>query len=356
MDNKKITILGVITLLVVMIAVLIAQRRESATSDGAYGKAYFPGLDQRLNDVAAVEIVQGPTKITLQRDGEVWRVKEKGGYAADFDMLQPLVLSVANLQRVEAKTSKPEQYEKIGVSDPSAAEAEHPGITLKDGKNTVMAALVVGIARDSDDGTKKLLYVRTLDNPQAWLVEGSVAVITDAAAWIRKSKVLDIYRSRIKSISVALPEGDRYLLTRDTPDAKAFRYLPPPRNAKIRSFARIDDMTAALENVVPDDALVAGSFEFSGKSSAIIEYKTFDGLVIKAMMIKHDELWYVKYEVKQEAEMVAGVAPTGDVADKIKLEAETLARDLGQWIFLLPDTKAALMVRKSNDVLEPEKK
>lgn len=356
MDKKKIIILGVITLLVVMIAVLLSQRRESATSDEAFGKAYFPGLDKSLNEVATVEIVQGAATITLQREGDVWRIKEKGGYAADFDKLQPLVMSIANLQRIEAKTSKPDQYEKLGVSDPSAAEAEHPGITLKDSKGTVMASLVVGNPRESDDGTKKMLYVRPLDGPQAWLVEGSVTVATDAGAWIRKSKVLDIYRSRIKSISVALPEGDRYLLTRDTPDAKAFRYLPPPRNTKIRSFARIDDMSAALENVVPEDAVVADSFDFSGKASGRVEYKTFDGLIINAMLTKHDDRWYVKYEVKQDAVKLAGAAPTGDVADKTKSEAEMLSRELGQWVFVLPETKAALMVRKSNDVLEPEKK
>lgn len=353
MDNKKIAILAVITLLVVAITVLLVQRRESATSDEALGTAYFPGLEQELNDVAAVEIVQGTTTITLHRDGQIWRIKEKGGYAADFDKLQPLVLSIANLQRIEAKTVKSDQYEKIGVTDPSLADAEHPGITLKDGKGRIMASLVVGNARDSDDGTKKLLYVRRLDDPQAWLVEGSVAIVTDAAAWIRKSKAMDIYRSRIKSITVALPEGDRYMLTRDTTDAKAFRYLPPPRNTKIRSFARLDDMTAALENVVPDDVLVAANYDFSGKPTARIEYRTFEGLVITATLAKDNERWYAKYEAKQDT---AKSSAAGDDGKNIQTEVETLVRELSPWVFLLPETKSALMVRKSNDVLEPEKK
>lgn len=356
MDRKKITSLVIITCLVVVIAVLLAQRRESATSDEAYGKLFFPELEQALNDIAVVEIVQGATTTTLLRDGEVWRIKEKGGFGADFDALKPLVVSIATLQRIEAKTSRPDQYEKIGVSDPSMPDAEHPGVTLKNGKGVVMASLVVGDARESDDGTKKLLYVRRLDEAQAWLVEGSVVVAIEPAPWIRKSQMLDIYRSRIKSISVALPEGDRYLLTRDSPDAKGFKYLPPPRNAKIRSFARLDDMAAALENVVPENVFVAAEFDFSKLPTASIEYKTFEGLAIKAVLAKKDEAWFVKYEVNFDGDKKTKADSPADENKKIQLEAETLGNELGKWVFVLPETKVALMNRKTNDVLEPEKK
>ena len=353
MNKKNIAVLVIITLLVVVIAVLLAQRRQAATSDDALGALFFHGLEQKLDDVATVEIVQGKDHVTLQRDGETWRIKEKGGYAADFDKLKPLVLSIASLLSVEAKTSKADQYDKLGVTDPAAEDATHPGVTLKDTSGTTLAALVIGDAHDSDDGVKKQLYVRRLSDPQAWLVDGKVDVITDAAAWLRKDRIVDIFRSRMKSFSITLPDGAHYFVVKASPEEKGFQYSPLPRNAKIRSQARLDDMSAALENIVPDDVVVAAGFEFPATGVGHNEYRTFDGLVIKTALLQKEDKWFVKYSVAYDAS-VAGTALKSAGAtepDKVKLEAESLAQNLTRWAFVIPETKAMLMTKKISDVL-----
>lgn len=351
MDKKNITVLVIITLLVVIIAVLLAQRREAATSDDALGALFFRDLEQKLDDVATVEIVQGKDRVTLQHDGEVWRIKEKGGYPADFDKLKPLVLSIANLLSVEAKTSKADQYDKLGVTDPAAEDATHPGVTLKDAGGTTLIGVVIGDAHDSEDGVKKQLYVRRLNEPQAWLVEGQVQVLTDAAAWLKKDRVADIFRSRMKSMNITLPEGAHYLLTKTSSDEKGFQYSPLPPKFKIRSQARLDDMSAALENVVPDDVFVAEGFQFPATGVGHNEYRTFDGLVIKTSLLQKDDKWHVRYEVSFDAN-AGGTKPSAAAeADKFKQEASALNQKLNGWVFVVPETKATLMTKKISDVL-----
>ena len=353
MNKKNIVVLAVITLLIVIITVLLVQRREAATNDDALGAIFFHSLEQKLNDIATVEIVQGKERVTLQRDGDIWRIKEKGGYAADFEKLKPLVLSIANLRSMEAKTTKVDQYDKLGVTDPEAADAEHPGVILKDAKGTTLAALVIGDARDSDDGTMKQLFVRRLSDSQAWLVEGKVDVLTDATAWLQKERVIDIFRSRMKSFRITLPDGAHYFVTKTSPEEKGFQYLPLPRNAKIRSQARLDDMSAALENIIPEDVMVADTFEFPAAGVGRNEYRTFDGLVIKTALLQKDNKWYVKYDVAFDASL-AGTASKSDAVgepDKVKQEAETLAQTLKGWVFVIPENKASLMTKKINDVL-----
>jgi len=353
MNKKNIVVLVIITLLIVVITVLLVQRRQAATSDDALGALFFRGLEQKLNDVATVEIVQGKVRVTLLRDGETWRIKEKGGYPADFDKLKPLVLSIANLVSVEAKTTKPDQYEKLGVTDPAAEDATHPGVTLKDTSGTALAAVVIGDAHDSDDGVKKQLYVRRLNEAQAWLVEGSVEVITDGVLWLRKDRVVDIFRSRIKSFSITLPEGGHYRVTKASPEEKGFQYSPLPRNAKIRSQARLDDMSAALENVVPEDVIVAETFEFPVTGVGRNEYRTFDGLVVKTALMQKDNKWHVNYDVSLDANAM----PTSSQSDaatelgKVKQEAEILAQTLKGWVFVIPEAKATPMTKKISDVL-----
>lgn len=349
MDKKNIAVLVIITLLVVVIAVLLAQRREAATSDDALGALFFRDLEQKLDDVTTVEIVQGKDHVTLQRDGETWRIKEKGGYAADFDKLKPLVLSIANLLSVEAKTSKVDQYDKLGVTDPAAEDATHPGVTLKDASGTTLAAVVIGDAHDSDDGVKKQLYVRRLNEAQAWLVEGKVDVITDLAAWLKKDRALDIFRSRMKSFAITLPDGAHYLVTKTSPEEKGFQYSPLPHNAKIRSQARLDDMSAALENVVPDDVVLATGFEFPLTGVGHNEYRTFDGMVIKTDLQQKDNKWYVKYSVSFDANISAKSAEADSA--KVKQEADSMAQNLKDWVFVIPEAKAGLMNKKINDVL-----
>jgi len=355
MDKKNIAVLVIITLLVVVIAVLLVQRRDAATSDDALGALFFHGLEQKLNDVATVEIVQGKDRLTLQRDGETWRIKEKGGYAADFDKLKPLVLSIANLLSVEAKTSKPDQYDKLGVTDPTADDATHPSVTLKDGSGTTLAALVVGDTHDSDDGAKKQLFVRRLNDVQAWLVEGKVDVVTDAAAWLRKDRIADIFRSRIKSFNITLPDGGHYVVAKASREDKGFQYSPLPLKFKIRSQARLDDMSAALENVVPDDVIVADKFEFPSTGVGHNEYRSFDGLVIKTVLQQKENKWYVKYDVSFDANSAGAAPKAGAVAetDKVKQEAATLNQNLKGWVFVIPEAKATLMTKKINDVLAP---
>ena len=353
MDKKNIAVLVIITLLVVVIAVLLGQRHQASTSDTTLGAVYFSGLEQRLDDVATVEIVQGKDRVTLQRDGETWRIKEKGGYAADFDKLKPLVLSIANLLSVEAKTSKVDQYDKLGVTDPTAEDATHPGVTLKDASGTVLASLVIGDTRDSDDGIKKQLYVRRLNDAQAWLVDGKVEVVTDATAWLRKDRIVDIFRSRIKNFSITLPDGGHYLVAKTSAGEKGFQYSPLPRNAKIRSQARLDDMSAALENVVPDDVIVATDFVYPASGVGHNEYHTFDGIMITTALLQKEDKWFVKYNVVFDPNGANVSSKTGDASapDKVKLEAETLAQHLKNWVFVIPEGKATLMTKKISDVL-----
>jgi hypothetical protein len=345
MNRNRIIYLAVTALVVVLGAVVYLAQRDAAVSDAAVGEPFVRDLEARANDVAQVEIIRGGTTTTIARTGDAWRVREKAGFGADFNVVKDVVLSIARLKRVEAKTTKAEQYAKIGVEDPAGAQAQSVGVRLKDASGAPLAAVVIGASRDSDDGVRKLMYVRGMDEPQAWLVEGEVKVPGDAADWLQKTKVIDVFRSRIKSFTVALPEGDRYMIVRDAPDAKGFRYVPPPRNAVIRSQARLDDMSAALEHVVPDDVYPASVVAFDPAQSLTNEYRTFDGLVVKASAMQKDERWYAKYAVSADAK---------SADDKVKQEAANLARSLDEKVFVLPEAKAALMNKKNADVLAPQ--
>lgn len=343
MNTRRIITLAIATAVLVAATILALNYRERGVADAALGAPFFPGLATKANDIARVEIVKGRETVTLVRAGEGWTVAERNNYAADVAVLRPLVLELSQLKTVEAKTSKPDQYQKLGVEDPAGEDAASTGVTLKDAQGQVLASAVLGMNRDSDDGAKKMSYARRSGEAQAWLVEGQVNVPVEPRVWLSKEIVIDIFSSRIKSYSVSLPEGDRYLIARDKPDDKGFKYLPPPRTGKIRSQARLDDMAGALEHVTPLDVFPATAFPLDPAKVAKNEYRTFEGIVVKTTLQEKEGKTYVAYEVSADA----AVTDTG------KQEAQAIAGKVNGWVFEIPDARAALMTKKNSDVLAP---
>lgn len=342
MNTKHIGFLALATLLIVLGALAVKLNHSASVSDTVIGANFFPDLGKRANEVTSIEIVKGNAKITLTRSGERWVIRERADYPANIDQIRALVLALVDLKSVESKTSKPEQYLKLGVEDPSGEEATGVGVTLKDADGSPIAAIVIGNIYEGGDPAKKLLYVRRLADAQSWLVEGAVEVPVRSSDWILKEQVVDILRPRIKSMKIALPSGDQYFISRDKPDDKGFRYAPLPKNMKIRSQARLDDMASALEHVVPSDVVAAGTISFDPAKSARGEYRTFDGIVVKTQLVKRDEDWAVSYA----ASLAEGVTASEEVTKEVqKLQA------LSPWVFVIPETKATLMMKSNDDVL-----
>ena len=108
------------------------------------GKALFPELLTRINDVTEVKGTSVEGSYTLQlRDGR-WVVKEKDAYPADTDKVRQLLFGLGQLRRVEPKTSNPELYDQIGVQDVDAKGAVSLQIKLSDAKGKTLAEIIVG--------------------------------------------------------------------------------------------------------------------------------------------------------------------------------------------------------------------
>ena len=208
MNAKHIGFLGLATLVILVGTFLVKMNQTASVSDTVLGGRFFSDLEQRANEITAIEIVKGPTKITLSRLGEKWVIRERADFPADIEQIRNLVVSLVGMKSVERKTSKVEQYEKLGVEDPAGADAVGVGVTLKDADGSVRAAVVIGNAYEGGDATKPMLYVRRLSEAQSWLVEGSIEVPTETARWIEKTQVADIFRSRMKSMKYVLPSGE----------------------------------------------------------------------------------------------------------------------------------------------------
>src|SRR4051812_31303576 len=141
MNRKQLAIL-VVLLVVLGGAGLFLRNKESASwtgSDSAMGKKLLENLP--VNDVAQITIKQGTSELNLHKKEDLWRVRERGDYPANFSEISDFLLKAKDLKIV--------QTEKVGASQ-LARLALVPG----PGPNT---ALTVDLKDQSGRAIKTLL-------------------------------------------------------------------------------------------------------------------------------------------------------------------------------------------------------
>ncbi len=224
MNRKQFQILVVLGLIVggCGLWVLRSQKNSYKTTDATVAQKVFTNFP--LNDVAGVRIKQSSTEINLQKVEEVWRVKERSGYPANFTEVSDLLRNVWEL--------KPMREEKVGESQLERLElnlsekATNSGMLVefqdKDGKTLQSLTLGKKYTRSSGDsspmgggGFPVGRYVRVPDAKLAkvYLVgETFESLDTKPDRWLNK----DFFKiEKIKSVSVTTNNAIAWHLSRE---------------------------------------------------------------------------------------------------------------------------------------------
>ena len=109
-------------LAVIAFAIWLSSRRH-LERDMMVGALVLPGLEHNVNTVTKVGLRKGDgTHATLQKEGDGWRVEERG-WPADVGRVRKLLLDLGALNIVEEKTRLPANYPQLGVDDVSSPKA-----------------------------------------------------------------------------------------------------------------------------------------------------------------------------------------------------------------------------------------
>ena len=226
--GRSILVLAAVT--AVAVGAVLSIDRESSTVARS-GELVFPALLDRVNAVARVRVTGSEGAFTLARDGEVWVVEEKERYPAEPDKMHNLILGAAGLKRVEPKTSNPERYPKLRLEEPTGEDAQSARFVLEDASGAELAHWVLGDRRPSkSDPGRTELYIRTGDDPQAWLVEGSLPGGRTIIDWVDRL-VARIDRERLRAVEVVHADGAHGDGEQVAPRRRRFRPARPPRGA-----------------------------------------------------------------------------------------------------------------------------
>lgn len=338
MKPRTLVILASLTLAAAGLAAYTLSRQHGALADAGELGPLLPGLDRRVNDVAALRISKGTTSFTVSRkDDGTWGLAERGGYAAKFESVKAAVVGLAGLTIQEPRTSNPDSYDKIGVEDPVRPDAASTLVTLLDRDNKPIASVILGKPRTATGfNAPPDLYARRAGEAQSWLVRPArggerLDIRPDPMDWIDRT-VIQIPRDRVSSVTVThAADGQRVDIRKTRKDDAAFTLLDMPEGRELRYPTACDALAGALSFLTLDDVKPADQVSFDAPAPdqpapplSTAEFRTWDGLLVLVRTAKVGDKTWAKFEARFEpppsSAAPAHDAPTGQPPEEPKTE------------------------------------
>ncbi|HET8997086.1 MAG TPA: DUF4340 domain-containing protein [Acetobacteraceae bacterium] len=214
------------------------------------GKPMFPGLINRLDKTAKIEIIHQGKPLVIQRNGDSWGLSDRNLYPVQETKLRGMLTALTELRLVEPRTSDPAQYSILGVEDPSAKDTTGTSDLLRliDASGKPIAAVIVGHRRIRTQGSvPDQVYVRRPGARQSWLAEGNLQVDADPQVWLDRD-IMNIDHAQV--VRVVSTRGDSQVELARRKDKLVVQ--SPADHPKLDAY-KLEDVARALELLTFED-------------------------------------------------------------------------------------------------------
>jgi hypothetical protein len=342
MTPRTLLVLGGLALGAATIAGGLALRRPApATAPLAAGQLMFPGVVDRLQQAAKVEITGKDGTLTLARTGDSWGLADRGNYPVQQQRVREMFSGLTELRLTEPRTADRAQLRALNLDDPGP-DSTALKLVVRDGQGAVIADAIVGRRRVRMAGNlPEAIYVRRPAETQAWLAEGNLRLDAEWNLWIDRD-LFDIKRARVASAE--LRQGESVIeFARASPTAERLDVANPPEGWRGEE-TKVDDIARALEWLTLEDVVPAASVT-GATELGTASWTLFDGTRITARVVEKDSARWTSFEATwspPEAPPPAG--PDQRTPEAAKAEAEAAARRLAGWYYKLPDWKLTVFL------------
>jgi hypothetical protein len=225
MNIKQLSILIVLVILLGGAGLHLYQRNQASYVTGDVGSGQKILGDFPLNDVAQITIKQTNAELNIIKQDDLWKVKERYNYAANFNEIHELLRKMWELKSVQDVKVGPSQFGRLDLLPPDKGANSGTLIDFKDKAGKPIRGIMLGKKYSKDAGASPYGYssedgrfVSAKDASGAdkvWLVSEPFRNIeTKADAWLDKEFVKV---EKLKSVSVTS--------TNATNDWKMFREI-----------------------------------------------------------------------------------------------------------------------------------
>ncbi len=367
MNRKQFIILLVAVGLVGAAGWIVYQRGNTSwqSAGQAIGGKLLPNLP--VNDVAQITIQAGTNQLVLAKRDNLWRVRERGDYPANFSKISGLLLKFADLKIAQSEEIGPSQLGRFDLLPPGLATNSGTRIEFDDQTGKALASVLLGKnhmnqpagGSPPDGGWPDGRYVMAGSGAK------TVALISDSLdsvdpkpeAWLDKTffKI-----ENPQSLAVTFPAAtNSWKLVRAT-ETNDWELADPKPGEKLDA-EKISDVTGAFSSPGFDDVSPGAA---GGTHTAELTARTFDGFAYTINLGPEQEDHY-PVRLSVAATLPAEPAPAKDAKpeEQAKLDAafkaqqKTLTDKLTQekqfenWVYSVPASVVDPVIKPRSELL-----
>jgi hypothetical protein len=293
MNRKQLTILLVLLVVLGGAGLLLRRHKEASWTSGSPGAGKKLLGEFPVNDVAQITIKQGAAQVNLVKKDDLWRLRERSDYPANFSQISEVLLKLRDLKVVQTESVGASQLPRLSLV-PGDATNSAVVVEFKDAAGKTVRTLLLGKKHTrkakgppspygdmGEDGWPDGRYVKAgADAAEVALVSDALANIEPKPeSWLNK----DFFKvEKTKSIAVAYP-GEKatnsWKVTRDTETASDWK-LADAKPGETLDTAKTSGFSYALNgpnfnDVLPGDTAPA---QTGLDKPTVITLETFDNL------------------------------------------------------------------------------
>lgn len=348
MSDKKLTILGIVAVLMVLWAVV--QSRVSKRSPSELDRPVYliQGLDPA--DIDSVVLGTGEEAVTLKRQGKEFVVVNKDNYPARTSEINSLITKCLEIQTSQFVTESKANHEDLEVTEEKARSV----VKFFKPDSSLITGVVAGKTTELGQGT----YVRKASSDKVYVAPTVPWLNTQAMNYIEQ-ELTSVKREDVESVTVSSPSGKYTLKTKE--DSQDIVLEDIPAGKKLKS-SDSQSVFTALTNFRCDDVKKKSS-DLTFDRQYVCKLK--DSTVYTLKIAQKDDKTYVTCEAvyTDTTDIKKGSEVESEEELKAK-EAKLLARDNAPkftakhqgWIYEIAEWKAKNLTMELSNLIEDEEK
>jgi hypothetical protein len=350
MSNRKLTILGIVAVLMVIWAVAQSRvsNRPRTETDGPAYLILVQGLDPA--DIDSIVLGNGEDMVTLKRRQGSFVVANKDNYPAKASEINNLITRVLEIQTSQFITDNAANHEDLELTEEKASAI----VKFFKSDSSLITGVVGGKAKELGQGT----YVRLASNDSVYVAPSLPWIGGTAMSYIEQ-ELISVKREDIVSVTAGSASG-KYTL-KAAEDGKDVILENLPAGKKFKSSDG-DNVFTALTSLRCDDVMKnSGDLTFAKQYVCTLK----DSTVYTLKIAQKDDKTYVVCEADFADK--TGVTKGREVESEEELkkkEAKLLAQEGAikftakhkGWVYEIAEWKAKNLTKELSDLIENEEK
>lgn len=334
---QQFTVLAGVTIVSVLLAGIVYASANRYSQGRVEGQPLASDLRSRINTATAIEIMQGDKKLTLERSGDQWKLKERAGYPALAEKARALVLALSAADTVEPKTASKDRYALLDLQDPAAKDTKSRGVKILDDKGKPLADVVVGKSKAEAFGSGRPgFYTRKGGDAQTWLAIGDPKASVEIKDWVQTG-IFTTATDKITRLTIAHPGEAPLVIEKGTEKDQKFKLAAMPDGKKLKQGVTIDQIPQGFSSIDMDDMRKVDAPP-AGDKVSVLTLESEGGLKVTFRLNKDGDASWLSFTA----------AGDGDA----KTQADEINAKAAGWEFKIPTWKADTIAKRAADLFE----